>query len=94
MAPLKESNLKLITTSITTRKSSTLMGMLLPGLSPHKATNDINREGASAQDYTSDYRVPIYFTVPKGIGGVYYWYAELDGSQTSKSACTSDSQCQ
>ena len=30
--------------------------------------------------------MPIYFTVPKGIGGAYYWYAELNGGQTSKSA--------
>ena len=48
--------------------------------------HDINRASASAQSYTSDYRVPIYFTVPQGIGGVYYWYADLYGDTTSKSA--------
>ena len=52
--------------------------------------HDINRASGSSQaatyEYTSDYRVPIYFTVPQGIGGVYYWYADLYGDTTSKSA--------
>ena len=72
-------NTKILNTNgnaVTWTKSSASNGY------PH----DINRSSASAQDYTSDYRVPIYFTVPKGIGGAYYWYAKLDEGTTSKSA--------
>ena len=48
--------------------------------------HDIKRGGVQSQTTTSDYRVPIYFTVPKGIGGLYKWIAELDGVQTSSSS--------
>ena len=48
--------------------------------------HDIKRGGVQSQTITSDYRVPIYLTVPKAIGGLYKWIAELDGVQTSSSS--------
>ena len=48
--------------------------------------HDIKRGGVQSQTTTSDYRVPIYLTVPKGIGGLYKWIAELGGVQTSSSS--------
>ena len=45
--------------------------------------HDIKRGGVQPETTTSDYRVPIYLTVPKGIGGLYKWIAELGGVQTS-----------
>ena len=48
--------------------------------------HDINRGGLQSQTTTSDYRVPIYLTVPKGIGGPYKWIAELGKEQTSSSS--------
>ena len=47
--------------------------------------HDIKRGGVQPQTTTSDYRVPIYLTVPKAIGGLYKWIAELGGMQSSNS---------
>ena len=48
--------------------------------------HDIKRGGVQPQTTTSDYRVPIYLTVPKGIGGLYKWIAELGKEQSSSSS--------
>ena len=48
--------------------------------------HDIKRGFVLSQTITSDYRVPIYLTVPKGAGGLYKWIAELGGVQTSSSS--------
>ena len=48
--------------------------------------HDIKRGVLQPETATSDYRVPIYFTVPKEAGGQYEWIAELDDMQTSSSS--------
>ena len=45
--------------------------------------HDINRSSLDSPRTRNDYRIPIYFKVPKGKGGLYKWIAELDGKETS-----------
>ena len=47
--------------------------------------HDINRSSLDSPRTRNDYRIPIYFKVPKGKGGLYKWIAELDGKETSSS---------
>ena len=48
--------------------------------------HDIKRSVLQSQKITSDYRVPIYLTVPKEAGGLYKWIAKLGKEQTSSSS--------
>ena len=48
--------------------------------------HDIKRGGLQSEVITSDYRVPIYLTVPKEAGGLYKWIAKLGKEQTSSSS--------
>ena len=47
--------------------------------------HDINRGTleAIASKIESDFRIPIYFTVPKTAGGQYSWYAKLSNQTTN-----------
>lgn len=46
--------------------------------------HDINRSSLpTGITVASDFRVPVYFTVPVNAGGQYRWIAELNGTKTS-----------
>ena len=49
----------------------------------NKFLHDINRSSLSTvKAITSDFRVPVYFTVPVNAGGQYKWIAELNEKKT------------